>query len=481
MKAGLSWIKNQSRWNGWRVVAGLGLLFGLYLLRSGYHEFAHDSAMYWALSGRYFRAGHFALLDYNDALRGYLLPLLLAGLRRLAQLSPVSGGSQVKLLGAALAALSFGWLGPALWRAGRPTAPAVPAASRLLFGLLGFALWRDYFNFPLTDFLAPALLGGGVLLVLRPRRSWLGLLLAGAAWAAMVNMRPVYLAALPLLLLLTAAQLRLTSTNWATAAKLGVLALGAALVLLPQALINQRYFGRATPLVLAQDKDWGIHDLYLQKLSLGVTEQKLESSIAPDYPAFLLRFRDEQGAALLRAEGITEFGSRLHYLSVMAHHPLAFAGLLSRHLFNGLDVQYPTPYLRQVYVRTWPLAALNYTLLFVALLKLALRGQPRLTWRRGLLLAAWLAPALATLPMSMECRFLLPLHLLLLAEAVFGPAPRPGWRALPGRQVAVVLLAYALFLLGCFSWSAATQRTLELGPRYLFGPSPPPQALPPAA
>ena len=62
----------------------------------------------------------------------------------------------------------------------------------------------------------------------------------------------------------------------------------------------------------------------------------------------------------------------------------------------------------------------------------------------------------------MEVRFLLPLHLLLLALVAFGPWSR--WATVNKRRLAVIGLTYALFLLGCFTLSARIIRAVE--PRF---------------
>jgi hypothetical protein len=77
-------------------------------------------------------------------------------------------------------------------------------------------------------------------------------------------------------------------------------------------------------------------------------------------------------------------------------------------------------------------------------------------------LAALLLPCLAVLPMSMEVRFLLPLHLLLLALVAFGAGP--GWLGRQPGRWALVGAAYVVFLLGCFSWSASITQAVE--PRF---------------
>lgn len=226
------------------------------------------------------------------------------------------------------------------------------------------------------------------------------------------------------------------------------------MVLAPQLLINRRYFGAVTPLVLAQSRTLGIHHLYLQKLKWGLLHEKYESSVGRELPTGQLLFLDAAGAALLRAEGIVEIDSPGQYLGLLARHPLTLAGIYARHLFAGLDLSHPTPYLKR-WAPARPLQLLNYTLWFWAAL-VALHRRP--TAREALVLAALLLPCLAVIPLSMEVRFLLPLHLLLLALVAYGQWPEWAWR---GRRKLGLLLIFPLYLAGCIWLSNRIKQDVE--------------------
>ena len=429
----------------------IAAVYGLYLFNSEYHNLFYDAEDYWQLGHRFYHNGRFQLLAYDDAMRGYAYPLLnflcLAGRKALHW----EAVTVVKLLNAGLAGLLFGVVGPRLWQAATAAAALPTLARRLAWAALGFVFWRGYFNFSLSDF--PALLALVTALWLAQRRGAAAVLGAGAALALAVNIRPIYLAAVGPVLLLLLWQVR--RQHWAP--RLGGLVVGAALVLAPQWLINQRHFQANTPLVLAQSKELHIHNLYLQKLKWGLLHEKYESSVGRELPTGQLLFLDAAGAAVLRTEHLTEFDSPAQYLQLVFRHPLVVAGIYGRHLFAGLDISHPTPYLK----RWEPSPArqlLNYSLWFWAVLvALARRPTPRETW----VLAALLLPCLAVIPMSMEVRFLLPLHLLLLALVAFGKWP--AWVFRGGRKV-VAGLAFVGFLLGCFALSDYIKHTVE--PRF---------------
>jgi len=435
-------------------VGGITVFFAAYLLLlSEYHHLYYDAGLYWEAGHRFYQQGRFSLLNYDDALRGYAYPLfnfLCLGLRKALHQPAVV---IVKLANAGLAGLLFGVVGPRLWRAATGAAVLPSLGRRLLWAALGFVFWRDYFNFSLSDF--PALLMLGLALWQASRQSRLAPLLAGLALALAVNIRPIYLAAMPpALLLLLWQQPR---PQWLP--RLGLLAIGAVLVLSPQWLTNRRHFGANTPLVLSQSAELRIHNLYLQKLRWGLIHQKYESSVGRELPTGQLLFLDAAGEEALQKEGVTEFATAGQYLGFATRHPLLMARTYARHLFAGLDISHPTPYLKR-WAPSDLLRGLNYSLWFGAGL-VALGGWRRLGGRGWLVLAALLLPCLAVLPMSMEVRFLLPLHLLLLALVAFGRMPGRGWR--PGRW-ALVGAAYVVFLLGCFGWSAGITRAVE--PRF---------------
>ncbi|MBC6698958.1 hypothetical protein [Hymenobacter sp. BT190] len=446
-----------------RLTLLLLVAYLVYLPFSGYTAIYFDALNYWFISIYFHKNGHLSLLNFHDGFRGYLLPLLLLPLRITQFYSGLPIILFARVFGAVLAAVGFGWLGPRLWQAVSHSGP-LSWPRRLAFAVLGFVFWRDYFNFPLTDFPSLGALLLGLLLLYRRGAWWTAA--AGACLAAACNIRPSYLIAVPFFVAL-ALVLPAPSQVKRLMRGLALLA-GATLVLGPQLLINQRHFHQNSPLVLAQDENLETNNLYREKLKWGLLHQKYETSLGNDYPERVMIFRDYAGEALVRQEQIGWFDSYSSYLQLVLRHPTLFARMYAWRLFNGLDIQYPTPYIKQVYVPTWGLAWLNYSVWFGAGLVLLRTQFRRLTLPQWLVLAVLLVPCIPMLPMSMECRFLLPLHLFLYAVLCFGwPA---AWRpaAWPRQRLAGVGVAYVAFVLLCFWASATAQATLELGPRALW-------------
>ena len=462
-----------AQWPACSAFGLLGLLFGTYLYTNSYARLYYDADEYWQYAGQFWNSGQFRLQSFDSILRGYLFPLLLSPLTRIASIWGVSPLALSRAVGLGMAAALFGVVGPALWQAVGPQ-PARPLSvgRRLAFGLLGFGFWRGYFNFPLTDFPALLLLAGGLWMLLRGRSAGRQLL-AGMALAATVNLRPIYLAALPLAFGLSLwwhwfkpdAQLpRLVKAGRCLAFGVGM-----CLVMVPQLLINRAHFGINSPLVLTAKPNEP--NLYLGLMRLGIHFQKYESNLGPDYPSARVFFADAEGQALFQALKQASPATVAQYVRVAITYAPAGLRLLARHGFNGLDVQYPTPYVPALYVSSWGLALANYTVLItgvVVLLRLAWRRHTQASVPAMAVLVIVLAPCVVLLPVVMECRFLMPLHLVLCAAVAFGTSPLRSWRAASAARRTVGALLYVGGLVACFAASASTQRQLVGKPRVLF-------------
>ncbi|UOG76779.1 hypothetical protein MTX78_09290 [Hymenobacter tibetensis] len=449
----------------WPLTLLILVVYLVYLPFSGYAKLYYDALDYWFISIYFHHKGSISLLNYHNSLRGYVLPLLLFPFRIVQFYSGVPPIVFGRILGAISAALGFGWLSPALWQVVRGQAVPLSWPRRLAFAGLGFALWRDYFNFTLSDFPALWALGLGLLLLYR-FRSFGWLMTAGVCIAAAYNIRPSYLIAAPFFVAVQWLAPYGNSRQRLVGA--AALMLGAALVLAPQWAINRHQFGQNTPVVLSYIEALETNNLYREKMKWGLLHQKLETTLDRSYPDQMMIFRDVAGEQLIRDEQITWFASYADYFQLVLRHPFVFSKMYAQRLFNGLDVQYPTPYIRKIYVSSAGLAWLNYTVWFGAILVVLQTPFRRWPLRRWLVLAVLLVPCLPMLPMSMECRFLLPLHLLLYATLCFGWPAEWRFSTVSRRRLLLVAATYVVFIGLCFYASASAQATLEFGPRSLW-------------
>ncbi|WP_138075055.1 hypothetical protein [Hymenobacter jeollabukensis] len=456
-----------------RLTGALLLGYLVYLFSTPYTALYYDSMTYWDLTGLYYYpTKSFRLLSFNSSIRGYLLPLLLFPFRVAAYLTHVPPIQFTRVLGAVLAAGLFGWAAPATWQAVVAPAP-LSWPRRLAFAALGFLFWRDYFNFPLTDFLSLGLMLTVFWLIARrgQRPGWL--LLAGALCMAAVNMRPVYAGAAGLLVLGGLVLARQQRLGWPVVGRLlGAFVLGMALVGAPQLAMNARHYDQYTPLVLTWKNPAAPQSLYLSQLSWGLAVQKYETTIDPNYPNTKepdprIMYVDKVGQRIMDEEQISfVYGLRdlNHYLVAVGHNLPDMAALYARHIFNGLDVKYPTPYLPRVYGSTLPLSLLNYTVLFLAGLLLLGRRHQRPSWPQWVVLVVLVGPCLLAIPTAIECRFFIPIYLLIYAVLCFQwPTD---WRQWLLRWP--VALAYVAFVLMCLVMSSNTMWHMSNGPRLLW-------------
>ncbi|HEX2160313.1 MAG TPA: hypothetical protein VHF88_00640 [Thermoleophilaceae bacterium] len=126
------------------------------------------------------------------------------------------------------------------------------------------------------------------------------------------------------------------------------------------------------------------------------------------------------------------------------------AGLFARHVINGFDQRYETPYIEQVDTgsQRW-MRVLGFLLVFLALARVAWPaarrslGPSRWRYPVGLLLCG-----AASLPSAVETRFLLPAYVLayLLALAPGWPNPLAPRATARQRSVTVAGLAVAFAL-----------------------------------
>ena len=439
----------------WRPALVLAL-YAAYLPLSGYGaaQFRFDAAEYWELSLKFTRHGGFSLLAFDEPVRGYVGPLLILPARLLCHFTGWSMLAGARGLGACWAALLVGVAIPQLWH--QATGKALSTGRWLALLALTFVFWRDYFNFTLSDMPALTLLLLGLVALGRPGWAWAGV--AGLLLAAALNVRPIYLASVPGGLWLLARGPGLLRHR---AGRLLALAAGLAVVLAPQFLINQRHFGRATPLVLGQPH--GGRPLYLRQLGWGTAFQRYETSLVPTIPRSLV-YADSAGQRELAGVPGRQFASYVQYARFAGQHPAGTAARGLRHLFNGVDIRYPTPYPTRLHPPGQALLRLlNYALLGLGLW---LAGG---AWRRrsalltgAPVLLALLLPCLLVLPLLMEPRFLLPLHLLLLTGVVACWQPAAWWRGLgsPGRRLAVLALGVG-WLWGCWQLSESTAGQLR--------------------
>jgi hypothetical protein len=432
----------------WRAL-GITLAGALAVaLLQGAKPFYYDALNYWTLGGSFTSHGDFSLLNFHSPLRGYLLPLITHGLQGLSAGLAWGPSTSAKLFNVLVISVIAALLGPQLARVSWP-GQSWSVARRLALAALLLLFWSGYLNFPLSDLPALALVLAALTAAARPRAP-LWMLLAGVATGAAINMRPSYVSLLVIVPILVVwawleqrgAESSLTSRRLLC---VGCLVGGFVLVSLPQSLISHRHFG-----------SWSFvpgSAAHLESLQMteGLRLQRYETFVGSGHGPQML-YEDPAGRRLLASRPHETVTGAADYLELVAGHPLTMAGVFARHVINGLDQRYSTPYIEHLDggSHRWMRLA-GFLLIFLALLRTAWPAA-----RRSLGPARWRYPCalllccVTSVPSAMETRFVLPVYLLgyVLVVAPGWPSPiaagETGLRAF--RTVGAILVAYGAFM-----------------------------------
>ena len=425
--------------------------------------FYYDSNAYWTLQYSFFKHGQFSLLNFTSALRGYLLPLIYYVLRELSDALGLSPSHAVKLFNALMFALIGAVLAPRLaeitwprfrWGVGR----------RLALTALLLLFWSGYLEFPLSDFpaLAMALLA---LIAVDRIESLVSTVLAGIACGAAIDMRPQYLPlAFILLLFVVVPRLALRegaarSLKWILP-RFAALAIGLALVSVPQSLSAHRHFHTWSfvPGAAAQ--------LSSLQLTEGLRLQRYETYVGSGHGP-RMEYDDEAGSRLLAKQRDSRVASLGQYLGLIVNNPVTMAELFVRHLVNGFDQRYTTPYVAHLDAGSHRGLRLGgFLLVFLALLRIfwsrARRSIAPSRWRFPIALTAC---AVTSVPSAVETRYLLPMWLLACVLALLPAWPKPvcaGKGVTRYRAVVSITLSYILFTAAMFFIASDASRHLHL-------------------
>lgn len=441
-------------WAVFMTAAGVGILMMIYTTQRAHLDFHHDSQYYWDLGGSFIANNQFSFRNYSDGLRGYLFPFLLFIVQGKASLL----GLDARLLFAVYSALFFTvfsiylvhWFfeGVFGWKAG--------IANRLAFAFLLFFFWRGYFLYPLTDFPSLAAVLASMILVTRAtetRYRGVLLFLAGFFAGAALNIRPIYQISVPVILICMSYLQR--RHGFGTIVPSAVLfILGGAAVLIPQVIVNKARHNSISPLVLAQYV--GDANIYEVQLFWGLKTQKYETNIGDNYPWAGVVYSDPLALDLPR--GAMQERTIVNYLGIVAQNPLGVLISYFRHTFNGLDIFFPTPYVRNIFAGHVFFSLLNYIIWFMFFQPLpGIRAQ---VFGLGSMLGAavLVMPVVLSIPTVVEVRFFLPAYILAYGVASRGfPVNEliAQFSENPWRLLRLSVLCSTWILL-CFTLSAAT-------------------------
>ena len=441
------------------LLSGLIFIFMLlYTVQRSHFPFLHDSLYYWQFADSFSNNG-FSFTNFSNGLRGYFFPYLLFLIKAQAQFL----GINAKLLFYGYSALFFSVLSIYIipWAFGAIFRWRPFLFGRLLIAFFIFFFWRGHFLYPLSDFPAFAFILSGVALLAQSLRSqdisYLSIFI-GLFIGAALNIRPVYLVStlviLPFLLVHIYKLGIFKGAKW-----LFLILLGFCLILLPQFLINQTHFKVNSPWVLARVVD--DENLYEKQLFWGLKTQKYEANMGDNYPSIVVIYNDPI-APKLQKSGLLREKTYERYIKIIQRYPLDMAVSFFRHMFNGLDIFFSTPYVRNIFADHTFFSMINYSVWFLVAIYFFQMDLSRVDYIKIGAVLSLLSPVILAIPTAVEVRFFLPAYLMAYGVVAFAfdfvgllkSLFRTPW------NIVRLLIVSALWIFLCFTLSNTTIENL---------------------
>jgi len=430
----------------------------------------HDANRYWKLADTFVKEGKFSFINYDFPLRGYVFPLIIFAIRKLAVIIGVREAHFYYVTMALVYSAFLSVIVPLFIRL--LFKKQIRSVQILLFSTLAFFFHGSLFFYPLSDLIAIIFLVMGVYLVLKYPTNLLPSLLAGICLACASLVRPSYLIVFPFFIVwvlfyyLHEKKLKIEHTL----IRLISIIVGIVIIYIPQIAINNEHFGTLSPLIQTQ---FAYGDgLFMQQLNWGIEIQKYETNVGPEYPSAPVIFNDGHGKYVLaswkqRNQVSDDFSlSFRNYVNLIFTYPLDMLIIYARHLFNGLDVVYRSVYVENVYKRAYLFRFSNYSLWFLVSLYLTKKVKFHYSQINDLLIILIsILPSLVSIPTAIEIRFMFPIFLLAYALVSFWIIPDLlSLSSLQIRTYGKVYLPYfVIFVVLCFMLSTNTYVGLQYG------------------
>jgi hypothetical protein len=274
------------------------------------------------------------------------------------------------------------------------------------------------------------------------------ILLAGAAAGLALDVRPAYAPFIPMMgILICLAWLDQRRTRRITLTRcmlcVGLFGLGFVAASLPQSLAAHHHYG-----------SWNFipgrpEDLAEEHFEKGLYSQRYDTFVSGgnEYPVI---YPDKTGLKLLEEQPGHEIKTLSQYATVVSKHPITIAALLARHVVNGFDMRYSTPYVEHLNGGHLLLRLAGFLLVFLALVRLlwpaARRSLGRMQWRYPVALLLCCATSVFA---AVEVRYMLPAWLLVYMLVLAPGWPNPIDSASTGlrrfRTLAILGAGYVVF------------------------------------
>ncbi len=408
------------------------LVLFIYCLSRESYPFCHDSNGYWAYGKFFEKNNQFSIAYYDNALRGYLFPLINYWIFKFGQLLQVSEVNSFRFFSSLFYAYLIIEIIPLF--ISEIFEKVIEFRERIIVLILFFIFWRGYVLYPLTDFIAFSSMITAAMLLLRiykTKRIKLRIcFLIGALVFSCLNLRPSYIIILvPFLIISTFLifsvkfqEEKRVFNCFKSLVPISMIFLGMFLVALPQIIINNVHFQSTSPFV-QMEKYFNGKNLMLSKLYNGLTIQKYETYIGKEYDSSVALLNDVTGKEIITSEKITEINSYPDYFKLVLKHPIQFFQIYLKHLFNGLDIRFSTPYVVKFhsFIETTLIQLINFTIMYLTILLVAYKLKKRSLFGNIysiLFLLVIVLPGFISLPTEPEVRFYMPLSIIFISWVV---------------------------------------------------------------
>lgn len=387
--------------------------FFLYLLVgiiSNVSEFPYDSGYYLSLAASYGLFENFDILHFSSSLRGYLYPLLLYPVILISNIGIGTIAIDLLVINSFVYSLLSSLIIPYFFE--KVFAVKFRVYARYVFSIIFLFFFRGLIIYPLSDL--PAIFFIFVAAILTQKiyseikmplslyKCLIGLL-CGVCLASAYYIRPIYLISIIAWIILSIIVIMINRKP-KMLILVAFMLIGLALIASPQIYINTNNYDTVSPLILTE-KSYDGDSLYLEQLGWGIYISKYETNMdLSHYPSASLKYIDQTG---LNIYNNNQIDSYIDYILLFLSHPLDMCCIYLLHLFNGLDITYPSIYIYDLYdpLRTFT-QLFNYTLLFIGIVGCVnlikrTRYHDSLVVIGGMLLL----PILLVIPTAVETRF----------------------------------------------------------------------------
>lgn len=432
----------------WAVCILLSVLQYFY----GLQHFYFDAERYWE-SGRELKVDGVFSLSNHVTQRGILFPLFNYALIEFLGYLNWHEISFFKCISTVFCTWGFWYLLPQLYV--KTTGKTLGVWHKMALVAITNLFWFRYFSCPLSDFLCFFLLLWGFLLLwpehVSPafsRTSLLRIMLVGLICGFIFNTRPIYVLLLAMYPLFYAI---ISRNKWsAKLAHIALLLFFAMAINIPQYIVNQKVW-KADTFFQPTDKYYEGKSLYLMQLKWGLYVQKYETYVGDSacyraVPAFY--YHNRLTAVSVEQPVVQQIETYGQYIQYLIAHPVCIVWF-AKNVFNGLDIQYNTPYVYHLKPNLW-FTILNYAIWFIGFVLIGLCWRSWAASKGFLIILGYLLfTAVLSIPTAIESRFLLALYCIIYLVVVSQfHLLIPYWKNSSGTQK-IVLAGSGLVFIGC--------------------------------